>query len=76
LNTFTTADDANAFAQRYPGAFVISGDVPGKGVTYRVRYGNFPSFKDATAPRRASRSSTARSRSSPRADSTGPRAAG
>jgi hypothetical protein len=49
LNTFTTADDANAFAQRYPGAFVISGDVPGKGVTYRVRYGNFPSFKDATA---------------------------
>jgi cell division septation protein DedD len=49
LNTFTTSDDANAFAQRYPGAFVISGDVPGKGMTYRVRYGNFPSFKDATA---------------------------
>ena len=49
LNTFTTPDDANAFAQRYPGAFVISGDVPGKGMTYRVRYGNFPSFKDATA---------------------------
>ena len=49
LNTFTTPDDANAFAQRYPGAFVISGEVPGKGMTYRVRYGNFPSFKDATA---------------------------
>jgi len=49
LNTFTTPDDANAFAQRYPGAFVISGEVPGKGITYRVRYGNFPSFKDATA---------------------------
>jgi DedD protein len=49
LNTFTTPDDANAFAQRYPGAFVISGDIPGKGTTYRVRYGNFPSFKDATA---------------------------
>jgi DedD protein len=49
LNTFTTSDDANAFAQRYPGAFVISGEVPGKGMTYRVRYGNFPSFKDATA---------------------------
>ena len=49
LNTFTTSDDATAFAQRYPGAFVISGDVPGKGMTYRVRYGNFPSFKDATA---------------------------
>ena len=49
LNTFTTSDDANAFAQRYPGAFVTSGEVPGKGMTYRVRYGNFPSFKDATA---------------------------
>jgi cell division septation protein DedD len=49
LNTFTTSDDANAFAQRYPGAFVISGEVPGKGMAYRVRYGNFPSFKDATA---------------------------
>ena len=49
LNTFTTSDDATAFAQRFPGAFVIGGDVPGKGMTYRVRYGNFPSFKDATA---------------------------
>ena len=44
-----TADEAGAFAQRYPGAFVISGDVPGRGMAYRVRYGNFPTFKDATS---------------------------
>ena len=49
LSTFATSDDAAAFAHRYPGAFVISGEVPGKGMTYRVRYGNFPSFKDATS---------------------------
>ena len=49
LSTFATADEANAFAQRYPGAFVIGGDVPGRGATYRVRYGNFPSYKDATS---------------------------
>jgi cell division septation protein DedD len=49
LSTFATADEANAFARRYPGAFVISGDVPGRGIAHRVRYGNFASFKDATS---------------------------
>jgi hypothetical protein len=49
LSTFASAAEANAFAQRYPGAFVISGDVPGRGMSYRVRYGNFPSYKDATS---------------------------
>jgi cell division septation protein DedD len=49
LSTFPTAQEANAFAQRYPGAFVIGGEVPGRGVAYRVRYGNFPTFKEATA---------------------------
>ena len=49
LSTFATADEANAFARRYPGAFVISGDVPGRGMAHRVRYGNFSSYKDATS---------------------------
>ena len=49
LSTFGTAESANAFAQRYPGAFVVAGDVSGKGMAYRVRYGNFASFKDASA---------------------------
>ena len=48
LSTFATAEEASAFAQRYPGAFVVSGELPGRGMTYRVRYGNFPTFKDAT----------------------------
>jgi hypothetical protein len=41
---------------------------PGRGMSYRVRYGNFPSYKTRRPPRTASRSSTARSPSSPRAD--------
>ena len=49
LSTFGTAETATAFAEKYPGAFVVAGDVPGKGMAYRVRYGNFASFKDATA---------------------------
>jgi septal ring-binding cell division protein DamX len=49
LSTFASADEATAFAQKYPGAFVVSGDVPGKGMAYRVRYGNYASFKDAAA---------------------------
>jgi cell division septation protein DedD len=49
LSTFGSADEAAAFAQKYPGAFVVSGDVPGKGMAYRVRYGNYASFKDAAA---------------------------
>jgi len=49
LSTFATAEEAKAFAQRYPGAFVVGGDVPGKGIAYRVRYGNFPTYKDATS---------------------------
>ncbi|HXJ22263.1 MAG TPA: SPOR domain-containing protein [Polyangia bacterium] len=47
ISTFTTSAEADAFAQRFPGAFVISGPVPGKGMIYRVRYGNFASFKEA-----------------------------
>jgi hypothetical protein len=49
LSTFATAEEANAFAQHYPGAFVVGGDIPGRGMAYRVRYGNFPTYKDATA---------------------------
>jgi len=48
LSTFMTSAEAEAFAQRFPGAFVISGPVPGKGTIYRVRYGNFASFKEAS----------------------------
>jgi len=49
LSTFTTSADAAAFVQKYPGAFVIAADVPGKGMTYRVRLGNYASYKDVVA---------------------------
>jgi len=49
LSTFTSAQEAKAYAEQYPGAFVVAGDVPGRGMSYRVRYGNFPSYKDATS---------------------------
>jgi DedD protein len=49
LSTFGTADEAQAFAQKYPGAFVVTAEVSGKGTAYRVRYGNYASFKDAAA---------------------------
>ena len=49
LSTFTTSADAESFVQKYPGAFVIAVEVPGKGMTYRVRLGNYGSYKDAVA---------------------------
>jgi hypothetical protein len=49
LSTFATQEDAETFARKYPGAFVIASDVPGRGMAYRVRLGNYGSFKDAAA---------------------------
>jgi DedD protein len=49
IKTFATAEEANAFARECPGAFVIAGDVPGKGMAFRVRYGNYGSFTEAAA---------------------------
>ncbi len=49
ISTFATSADAEAFVQKLPGAFVIAGEVPGKGTLYRVRFGNFASYKDAAA---------------------------
>ena len=49
LGTFSTSADADALVQKYPGAFVIAADVPGKGMVYRVRLGNYGSYKDVVA---------------------------
>jgi DedD protein len=49
LSAFPTRDEADAFARKYPGAFVIVSAIPGKGTWYRVRCGNYASFQDATA---------------------------
>jgi DedD protein len=49
VSSFATSAEAQAFVQKLPGAFVIAGDVPGKGTLYRVRFGNYGSYKDAVA---------------------------
>jgi DedD protein len=49
LGTFPTSADADALVQKYPGAFVIAAEVPGKGMVYRVRLGNYGSYKDVVA---------------------------
>jgi DedD protein len=49
ISTFATSADAEAFVQKYPGAFVIAGGVPGKGTVYRVRFGNYATYKDVIA---------------------------
>jgi cell division protein FtsN len=55
LATLPTRDEADALAKKYAGqgAFVIAVDVPEKGTVYRVRCGNYASFKDATAAKTA-----------------------
>src|SRR5262249_26195719 len=55
LATLATREEADALARKYAaqGAFVIAVDVPEKGTVYRVRCGNFASFKDATAAKTA-----------------------
>lgn len=49
ISSFASSAEAQAFVQKLPGAFVIAGDVPGKGMLYRVRFGNYASYKDAAA---------------------------
>jgi cell division septation protein DedD len=49
LSAFPTREEADAFAKRFDGTFVIPTEVPGKGTWYRVRCGNFGSYQEATA---------------------------
>jgi DedD protein len=49
LSAFPTREEADAFAKRFDGTFIIPTEVPGKGTWYRVRCGNFGSYQEATA---------------------------
>ena len=51
LSSYPDRGDADAFARRFAsqGAFVITSEIPGKGVWYRVRVGNYASIQEATA---------------------------
>jgi DedD protein len=53
LSAFPTREEADAFAKRFDGTFIIPTEVPGKGTWYRVRCGNFGSYQEATAAKAA-----------------------
>jgi DedD protein len=48
LSAFPTRDEAEAFAKKFDGTFIIPTDIPGKGTWYRVRCGNYPTYQEAT----------------------------
>jgi DedD protein len=47
LSAFPTREEAEAFAAKYDGTFVLPTELPGKGTWYRVRCGNFASYQEA-----------------------------
>jgi septal ring-binding cell division protein DamX len=51
LGSFPDRAEAEAFSQRFTpqGAYVMASEIPGKGVWYRVRVGDYASAKDAIA---------------------------
>jgi DedD protein len=51
LGSFPDRAEAEAFAHRFvpQGAYVIASEIPGKGIWYRVRVGDYVSAKDAIA---------------------------
>ena len=51
LGSFPDRAEAEAFSQRFTaqGAYVIASEIPGKGIWYRVRVGDYASAKDAIA---------------------------
>jgi septal ring-binding cell division protein DamX len=53
LSAFPTREEAEAFASKYDGTFILPTELPGKGTWFRVRCGNFTSYQDATAAKAA-----------------------
>jgi DedD protein len=49
LSAFPTRDEADAFAAKFDGTFILPTEVPGKGTWFRVRCGNFATYQEATA---------------------------
>jgi septal ring-binding cell division protein DamX len=47
LSAFPTREEAEAFARKYDGSFIIPTEIPGKGTWFRVRNGNFATFQEA-----------------------------
>jgi DedD protein len=53
LSAFPTREEAEAFAKKYDGTFVLPTELPGKGTWFRVRCGAFSSYQEATAAKAA-----------------------
>jgi cell division septation protein DedD len=53
LSAFPTREEAEAFAKKYDGTFIIPTEIPGKGTWFRVRAGNYASFNEAAAAKTA-----------------------
>jgi septal ring-binding cell division protein DamX len=53
LSAFPTREEAEAFAKKYDGTFILPTDLPGRGTWFRVRCGNFSTYQDATAAKTA-----------------------
>jgi septal ring-binding cell division protein DamX len=49
LSAFPTREEADAFAKKYDGTFIIPTEIPGKGTWFRVRCGNYATFNEAAA---------------------------
>jgi DedD protein len=50
LGSFPDRAEAEAFAKKFGAqSYVVASDIPGKGVWYRVRVGDYPSTKEAIA---------------------------
>jgi septal ring-binding cell division protein DamX len=53
LSAFPTREEAESFAKRYDGTFVLPTELPGKGTWFRVRCGAFTSYQEASAAKAA-----------------------
>jgi DedD protein len=55
LSSFQDKSEAEAFAQKFASErpYMVKSDIPGKGIWYRVRVGDFASSKDAMAAKEA-----------------------
>jgi len=53
IGSFPAQAEAEAFAHRFAGAYVVESDIPGKGIWFRVRVGEYGSTKEAIGAKAA-----------------------
>ena len=55
LSSFQDKNEAEAFAQKFQGEkpYMVISEIPGKGIWYRVRVGDYATAKDASAAKQS-----------------------